>query len=106
MGYQRHNAIVVTSWNKEKVVEAHAQATKMFEWVSPISPEVINGYTSFFIPPDGSKEGWDESNAADKVRTAFMDWVAAKSYDDGSNSLCVVDVSFAGDDDGKVDREI
>lgn len=106
MGHQRHNAVVVTSWNKEKVAEAHNQATKMFGWVSPISPEVINGYSSFFIPPDGSKEGWAESDAADKVRAAFMDWIAAKSYDDGSNALCVVDVSFAGDGDGKVDREI
>lgn len=106
MGYERHNAIVVTSWDKDKVKEAHEQASRMFWWVSPISPEAINGYTSFFIPPDGSKEGWPESIAADKTRSAFMDWVNGKAYDDGSNSLRVVDVSFSGDGDGKIDREI
>ena len=63
MGYMRHHAILVTSWDAKLLASAHAQAVKMFAYVSPISPAFVNGYQSFFIPPDGSKEGWPESDA-------------------------------------------
>jgi len=106
MGYQRHNAIVVTSWKEDLIELAHKQASGMFPWVSELSPEALNGYRSFFIPPDGSKEGWPESDAADKVRAAFFEWCRSQGYEDGSNSLCVVDVSFAGDGDAAIDKEI
>ena len=30
---------------------------------------------SFFIPPDGSKEGWDDSEEGDKSRDRFVGWL-------------------------------
>lgn len=106
MGYQRHNAIIVTSFDEKAVINARIQAKRMFGYVSEISPKMINNYTSFFIPPDGSKEGWPESDAADSQRNAFMDWCKSGAYEDGSNILNVVDVSFAGDGDAKIDNEV
>lgn len=44
----------------------------------PITPQVVNGYRSFFVPPDGSKEGWDHSCAQDERRAAFLAWVRAE----------------------------
>jgi len=72
MGYMRNNAIVITSEFSVRVETAHRKASDIFEWVSPISPATINGSRSFFIPPDGSKEGWGESNIGDECRREFI----------------------------------
>jgi hypothetical protein len=47
----------------------------------------INGYCFYVLTPDGSKEGWEDSNAMDKVRAEFL----ALSEDD------CVHVRFGGD---------
>jgi hypothetical protein len=78
MGYLRRHAIVVTGDDHSKskdIMEAHAKATEVFPWVSPICPPQVNGERSFFIPPDGSKEGWGESNEGDKRRDTFVAWL-------------------------------
>jgi len=97
MGYIRHHAIVVTTWERKLLQAAHEKASEIFEWVSPISEGGINGYASFFIPPDGSKEGWGESFAGDERRQTFMNWCDQQAYDDGSSSLDFVEVYY-GDD--------
>jgi hypothetical protein len=35
---------------------------------TPIMHSPVNGYKTFFIPPDGSKEGWGPSNDGDEER--------------------------------------
>lgn len=40
--------------------------------VSPLIPSVANGYHTLFIAPDGSKEGWGESNDCNKRRAEFI----------------------------------
>jgi hypothetical protein len=97
MGYIKHHTIVVTSWNEEKITEAHAKASSIFRWVSPLSP-AVSDWRSFFIPPDGSSEGWDESDAGDARRTAFIDWCQSKRTEDGGSYLQWVEVSFGEDD--------
>ncbi len=44
----------------------------MFGEVSEILPSVANGYLSFFVPSDGSKEGWEESHQGDANRNVFV----------------------------------
>jgi hypothetical protein len=97
MGYMRHHAIVVTSWSEAAIRQAHATASRIFPWVSPLSPEVVNGYRSFFVPPDGSKEGWDESDAGDRRRAEFKAWIREQDFDDGSNYLAWFEVGFGED---------
>lgn len=41
---------------------------------------VVNNDYTFIIGPDGSKEGWDKSDAGDIVRQEFMDVVKLCSY--------------------------
>ncbi len=94
MGYIKHNAIIVTSWDGDKIAEAHKKAREIFEWVSEISPSAINGYRSFFVPPDGSKEGWPESFNGDNDRKEFIKWCKSTEYADGSTPLSVIDVEF------------
>jgi len=102
MGYMRAHAIVVDSWNPEPIAKAHAKATEFFPWVSPLSPKVTNGHQSFFIPPDGSKEGWAESDLGDDRRKAFKRWLREQAYEDGSTSLRWVEVQFADDENESV----
>lgn len=99
MGYMAHNAIVVTGCMDEPLEEARALAVEIFQWVSPISPPTITGFRSFLIPPDGSKEGWPESDAGDKARESYWSALGQLSYSDGSHPCSAVEVRFGGDTD-------
>ncbi|MGG3872975.1 hypothetical protein [Brevibacillus laterosporus] len=64
MGTIKHNAIVVTDadYAMDKLELVHKKAQELFSsLVSPIIKSNSNGYQSFFVAPDGSKEGWEES---------------------------------------------
>lgn len=98
MGYIAHNAIVVTSWNDETIEKAHAKATELRCSVSNIVASPVNGYKSFLIAPDGSKEGWGDSDVGDAQRKAWIAWSKDLRYEDGSSSLHWCEVRFGSDD--------
>lgn len=102
MGYMRHNAIIVSSWDRKLLKETEKKAVDIFGriYVSPIIESRANREVSFFIPPDGSKEGWETSMQGDIDRDNFIRWIDAKRYDDGSSALKWVEVQY-GDDEGK-----
>ena len=54
----------------------------------------MNSYRSFCVFPDGSNEGWSPSDDGDARRAAFVTWMRAQAYDDGSNSLSFVEVAY------------
>lgn len=95
MGYMRHDAIIVTSWNAAHLDLARDKAVGLGLLVSPVIDSRLNGYASFLIAPDGSKEGWPESDTGDASREAWKLWAR-------ENSEIYVDwahVNFGGDDD-------
>lgn len=101
MGYTRHHAMAVTSWNDELIKKAHEEAMQIFkDRTSTIIKSDVNGYQSFFIAPDGSKEGWVASNLGDVQRKIFRNWLNEQAYEDGSNSLSFCEF-FYGDDNGE-----
>lgn len=75
MGYTRHDAIIVTGFDANEVREAHDYAVEIGCLTSEIVKGAINGYESFFIAPDGSKEGWAESEKGDEQRKNFIAWL-------------------------------
>lgn len=80
MGLMRHHAIVVTSWQTETIHEVHELAVATFgRLVTPIVESYTNGYLTFFVGPDGSKEGWDTSDAYDRKREEFMDHLKTRA---------------------------
>jgi hypothetical protein len=91
----RHHAIVVTSGIRELLDEAHEKATALGCVVTSIADSRVNGYRSFLIAPDGSKEGWEESEVGDAQREQWVKWAHSKAYDDKSNSLSFIEVMFA-----------
>lgn len=97
MGYMRDHAIVVAGEYGDYIDDAHRVAANLFGWVSPISPEMTNHCRSFFVPPDGSKEYWRESEAGDAKRAIFIRYLKSLAYDDGSSPLRWIEVQF-GDD--------
>lgn len=100
MGYIKHHGIAVTSCIDELIKEAHTRAKSIFnERTSDILNSETNGYKSFFIAPDGSKEGWPESDRGDKERDSFVKWVNEQAYEDGSNSISFCEF-FYGEDNG------
>lgn len=102
MGYIRHDAIIVTAWDKKYLLPAIEEAERLELPVSDIAESKTNGYCSFLIAPDGSKEGWEESARGDAARASWKIWAAqARSRDVW---LEWVHVSYAGDepDDTKI----
>ena len=100
MGYMRHHAIVVTSWSEESLEKAHKKAEQIIPGlVSNIVNGKCNGVKSFCILPDGSKEGWDESDIGDQQRDIFIKWINKQRYEDGSSDYDWIEIRFGGDDE-------
>jgi hypothetical protein len=110
MGYMRLHAIVVSSWSAPHIGDAHRKALELFDAPAednyrPIAPvsgilkSGVNGYESFFVGPDGSKEGWDRSDQGDAARAAFVAWLNKQRYEDGSTSLKWAEIQY-GDEEG------
>lgn len=102
MGYMRHHAIIVTGSGYEAATAAlsaiHEFAQRDGGLVSPIMKSHVNGYRSFVLFPDGSKEGWNESDHGDEHRAALIAFMDTFRYSDGSGPLAWVEVQY-GDDD-------
>jgi hypothetical protein len=118
MGYNVNHALIVSSWDFELIDEAHKKAIDIYSsstdepWggtfetlVSPLVHGMTNGEVSFFIAPDGSKEGWSTSDVSDCLRGELIEFLRSKAYEDGSTSLKWVEVQFADEyDDNRILR--
>ena len=60
-----------------KTAGRSSEAAAYKSW-SPICPPQVNGERSFFIPPDGSKEGWSDSDKGDERRNEFVEWLRSE----------------------------
>jgi hypothetical protein len=109
MAYTKHHTIIVTGHQDEKIKEAYQKAKEVFEknfesephkkpfasrLVSEIIQGLINDQSSFFIAPDGSKEGRVTSDNGDNARKEFLDWLKKDE-----NYCDYVEVIFGGDDE-------
>lgn len=104
MGYMCHHAILVTSWDAEHIQQIHEKAKEVFTFgnVSELGKPQMNYYTSFAVFPDGSKEGWIESDSGNAQREIFLAWLRVSGlycswcevqYDDGENYNYMVSAS-------------
>ncbi|MCP4903003.1 MAG: hypothetical protein GY906_39065 [bacterium] len=98
MGWIRHHAIIVTSWDTEAFERARDKAHEIFKGLAPEAmASESNGYRTFLIPPDGSREGWSESETGDSRRAHFIEWLDAQRHSDDSSPFDWVEVQY-GDD--------
>lgn len=96
MGYIRHNAIVVTGNYSDETFynttqKAHNKAVELGLLVTDIVHGKANGYASFMICPDGSKEGWAISEGFDTRREEWLKWAKTQLID-------FAHISYGGDD--------
>jgi hypothetical protein len=77
----------------ERLEPARAKAIEMGLPCSEIVHSRSNGYVSFLIAPDGSKEGWEASNAGEKQRAEWIAWSR-----EGYRGIDWAHVAFGGDD--------
>lgn len=84
MGYIRHHAIVVTgehSWpdgwtDHHTIFDARQAAIDAgCHLVTEVVGPGVNGTSSFLVAPDGSKEGWKDSDEGDEARGRFIAWL-------------------------------
>jgi hypothetical protein len=94
MGYIKHDAIIVTGWQFEDLQHAAERARELGLPVIGPGEEVVNGYQSILVGPDGSKEGWDASCMADESREAFIEWMESNE----DLNLDWAAVRYGGDD--------
>lgn len=99
MGTIIHHSIVVASWDLSALCAAHQIAHSLGLQPSALQTGALNGYCSFFVPPDGSKEGWPESDRGNERRAQFKRWLVAFREADGSSALEWVEVAFGNDYD-------
>lgn len=98
MGTVSHHAIIVTGWKEAPIRLAHALATElMASQVTPILRAHVNGYFSFAVLPDGSKDGWTDSDHGDQQREKLKVLLRTPEYEDGSSSVEWVEVLYGHD---------
>jgi len=68
--------------------------------VSEVVESPTNSRFSFAVFPDGSKEGWEQSNVGDAQRANLIKWLDRQRYEDGSSPFDWVEVQYG--DDNKV----
>lgn len=98
MGYDRHHAIIVTSKDAEMLKAALDKADALGMTTTGIVPSPVNGWASFFVAPDGSKEGWDASDDGDAQRNNLVTWLDCQRWEDDSTRMDWVEVQY-GDDE-------
>lgn len=84
MGYVCHNAIVVTGWGPGTVEEVHRRVKELatdYQYVTELSPEGANSDRSFMVCPDGSYEGWEDSDAGDAGRDRIVEYLRESGAD-------------------------
>lgn len=112
MGYIRHHAIVCTSWSLKRLEAARVRCLELGANVTEVVRGSINEYHSFMVGPDGSKEGWQESDAGDerreKIKAAlregyadggtYIEWIEVQYGDENHDSRIVAgsDTDLAG----------
>ena len=97
MGVMNHNAVLASTWSDE-----HANGVK--EWIAGRSEverdlflfggKKVNNEQTIVLVPDGSKEGWQESENGDALRQAFIERLEQDDYEDGSSPWSWVEVGY------------
>lgn len=112
MGYMRHDSVIVVvqdyALDRPGMPDVDAFRQTLPEEYQPLVvgpiPAMINGYVTYFFAPDGSKEGWPESDAGDEYRDRFVE-LFNFGHADLSSPFDVTRVRHGGDDEDRTNAE-
>lgn len=94
MSMVAYDVIIVTSYDRNRIALAHSHAPEPKS--EPIE-STINGDWTFIVGPDGSKEGWPESDQGDRDRETFKTWLRDQSFEDDSSPYNWVEVRYGSE---------
>jgi len=97
MGYIKHQAViaVVPGYGKNTLDFDELRTALGASGASLLAGPVeglVNGYATYFLGPDGSKEGWSDSGLGDQARAEFVAYIR-----DHAEYADIVEVTFGGD---------
>ncbi len=95
MGYIKHDCVIAVVYDADtsKVEDFRERMPEHIQGYLLGPARGVNGHDTFCFAPDGSKEGWSESDEAEKWREDFLDFVRDKcQYPD------IVHLQLGGDD--------
>lgn len=93
MGFIKHHGMVITGYDDGDIAEAHRFAGLCELNPTPIMQSPSNGFKTFFVPPDGSKEGWEHSQLGDENRARFKKFLRRRQI-----YLDWAEITYGGDD--------
>jgi hypothetical protein len=103
----RHHTLIVTVHDQKLAEKLRQQISDLykknmeakngFQLISPIVGSLIGGYYTFFIAPDGSKEGYDLSDDGDRIRAKVIALLDSFKSENGAYPVNYVELYF-GDD--------
>jgi hypothetical protein len=106
MGYIRHDVLVIVTQARSDFDRQARALLRETREDDPRSTKLVkrtacnvNGYVIWTVLPDGSKEGWKDSDNTDAIRGRFEYLAQCEKWADG------VRVRFGGDKPGKVTVE-
>jgi hypothetical protein len=98
MGVINHNAVIATTWHEESFCLVRKRIEEKVpqdqQWLFTFTPRVMNGFQTIVLAPDGSNEGWSESDTGDDLREWFIDLLSRHVYEDGSSCWKWIEVGF------------
>lgn len=98
MGIMNHNAVIATTWSSEKADILQKWIEKLTKdeqrFIVRVEETLTNGYHTFIIVPDGSKEGWEDSNNGDRLRELIIMRLSKDNYNDNSSPWDWVEIGF------------
>lgn len=76
MGFNKNEAVIVhfaeAEWAGSRMDDFLATLTDWQRAIFARLPAAVNGGLTYFMAPDGSKEGWPESDEFDHLRQRFI----------------------------------
>ena len=115
MSWTKHNIITITSFSEDDLNKAIIGADLVFSKGMITKPLMspTNGFYTFMIGPDGSKEGWPESDEGDAQRKQYLNWLREKnlmihachiSFDDNPETGALVEdyIRYGEQDDDAI----
>ena len=100
----KHHTILVTSHDENSlslirneiavIFSLYMEAKNGHQLISPIVPSLINKFCSFFIAPDGSKEGYDASEDGNIIRKKILEFLNSLNDSDGEHIVKFVELCY------------
>ena len=97
MGVENNNVVIATTWNKKEVERIKSWIDDLNDFGKGLflfGDKKINGIITVVMVPDGSKEGWIESDEGDKLRAIFITELEKGNYEDGSSPWDYIEVGY------------